>query len=147
MQLLWNAYYITIIGTFFMNNSNIHWPNQHRLSKGGWLVWRRFLGSISNGNRYIFQPLGNWKELAVLHHDHEWYIATPHHALIQKRFNQWFIHKRQGCINKFHSSRPRVLLSIPTLRSIAQVKVHHTSIECMDDIVITQSRIQYISFS
>jgi hypothetical protein len=69
--------------TFVMKNPNICWPNQHRPSKGGWLVWRRLLGSISDGNRYIFQPLGKWKALAILQYDHEWYIDTPHHALIQ----------------------------------------------------------------
>jgi hypothetical protein len=31
-------------GTFVMKNPNILWPNQHRPSKGGWLIWRRFLG-------------------------------------------------------------------------------------------------------
>jgi hypothetical protein len=49
--------------------------------------------------------------------------------------------------NERYSSLPRVLLSPPTLRSIAEVKVHHTSIECIDGIVITQPRIQHISFS
>jgi hypothetical protein len=101
----------TYDGTFVMKNPNICWPNQRRISKGGWLVWRWFLGSIADGNRYIFQPLGKRKELAVLHHDHEWYIATPHRALIQKRGNQWFLHERQGHRNKLYAS--------PKLRSIA----------------------------
>jgi hypothetical protein len=129
-----------------MKNSNIRWPNQHRPSKGGWLVWRLFLGSFSNINRYMFQPLGSWKYIAVLHHDHEWYIATPQRALIQKRGNQWFLHERQGRGIKYYSSQPRVLISPPTLRSIAQVKVHGTFIECIDDIVISQPLIQHISF-
>jgi hypothetical protein len=53
-------------------------------SKGGWLVRRCFLRSIATGNRYILQPLVKWNDLGILHHDREWYIATPHHALIQK---------------------------------------------------------------
>jgi hypothetical protein len=130
-----------------MKKPNIRWPNQRRPSKGGWLVWRRFLGSISDGNRYVLQPLGKWSELAVFHHDHEWYIATPHRSLIQKWGNQWFLHEGQGRGHKFDASRPRVLLSIPTLRSISQVKVHRTSIECIDNIAITQPRIQHILFS
>jgi hypothetical protein len=69
-------------GTFIMKNSNIRCPNQHRPQNGGWLVWRRFLRSISDGEIYIFQHLGNWKDLAVLHHDHEWYSVTPQRALI-----------------------------------------------------------------
>jgi hypothetical protein len=134
-------------GTFVMKKSNISWPNQHRPSKGGWLVWRRFLGSFSSGNIYILQPLGSWNDLAVLHHDHEWYIFTPQRALIQKRDNQWFLHERQGRGNTHYSSRPRVLLLTPYLCSIAQVKVHRTYIECIDDIVITQPSIQHIPFS
>jgi hypothetical protein len=73
----------------------------------------------------FFQPLGKWKELAVLHHDHEWYIATPYCALIQKRGNHCFLHECQVRGNKFYASRPRVLLStrlstlLPRLRSIA----------------------------
>jgi hypothetical protein len=134
-------------GTFVMKNLNIFWPNQHRPSKGGWLVWRRFLRSIADRNRYVFQPLGKWKELAVLNHDHEWYIITPHRALIQKRGNQWFLHERQGRGSKFYASCPHVLLSTPTLWYIAQVKVHRTSIECIDDIAIIQSPIQHILFS
>jgi hypothetical protein len=42
-----------------------------------------------------------------------------------------------------HGSSP---LHPPTLHSITQVKVHHTSIECTDDIVITQPLIQHILF-
>jgi hypothetical protein len=82
-----------------------------------------------------------------LHHDHKWYIATHHGALIQKRGNQWFLHKHQGRGNKLYALCPRVLLSISTLHYIAQVKVHLTSIECIDYIAITQSSIQNITFS
>jgi hypothetical protein len=110
-------------------------------------VWRHFLGSISDGNRYIFQPFGSWNDISDLHHDHEWYIATPRRALIQKRGNQWLLHEIQGRGNKHYSSRPRVLGSIPKLRYIALVKVHRTSIECIDDIYITHSTIRDISFS
>jgi hypothetical protein len=69
---------------FILKHIKICWPNQHSPTKGGWLVWRRFLGSFSDGNRYIFQPLGIWNDIAVLHHDHEWYIATPRRARIPK---------------------------------------------------------------
>jgi hypothetical protein len=89
-------------GTFVMKNSNIRWLNQHRPSKVGWLVWRRFLGSFSDGNIYIFQPLDNWRDLAVLHPDHEWYIVTPKRTIIQKRGNQWFLYERQGHENKHY---------------------------------------------
>jgi hypothetical protein len=64
-------------GTFMQNRTNIHWPNQHRPSKGGWLIWRRFRRSLSDGNIYIFTPLGKWNDLTKLHHDHEWYISAP----------------------------------------------------------------------
>jgi hypothetical protein len=53
-------------GSFILKNTNICWPNQHRPSKGGWLVWHRFLGSFFDGNRYIFQPLVSWKDVKLL---------------------------------------------------------------------------------
>lgn len=75
-------------------------------------------------------------------------------TLIQQLINhnvrsivEWLLHERQGRGNKQSSSRPRVLHSAPKLRSIAQVKVHCTSIECIDDISITYSPIHEISFS
>jgi hypothetical protein len=94
-----------------------------------------------------FPFLGSWNELVILHHDHEWYISTPQRALIQKRGNHWFLHERQGRRNSYYSLRPHVLLSTHTLHYIAQVKVHCTYIECVDEIVITQPHIQHIPFS
>jgi hypothetical protein len=82
-----------------------------------------------------------------LHHNHEWYNATSHRALIQKQGNQLFLHEHQGRVNKFYAAHPRVLLSTPTLQSISQVKANRTSIECIDNIASTQPRIQHILFS
>jgi hypothetical protein len=61
-------------GTFFQRDTNIRWLNQHRPTKGEWLVWRQFPGSFSDGNRYILRLLGKWNDIVVLHHDHEWFI-------------------------------------------------------------------------
>jgi hypothetical protein len=44
-------------GTFVQKRTNIRSPNQHRPSKGGWLIWRRFRHSFSHGSRYIFTPI------------------------------------------------------------------------------------------
>jgi hypothetical protein len=46
-------------GTFLQKRTNIRWPNQHRPSKGGWLIWRRLLRSCSDGNQYMFTPSEN----------------------------------------------------------------------------------------
>jgi hypothetical protein len=45
-------------GTSVQKRTIISWPNQHRPSRGGWLIWRCFLRSFSDGNRYMFTPLG-----------------------------------------------------------------------------------------
>jgi hypothetical protein len=43
-----------------VDNINIRWPNQQRPTKGGWKIWRKFLLSISDDNRYLLQPLVDW---------------------------------------------------------------------------------------
>jgi hypothetical protein len=91
-------------------------------------------------------PLGKWNDLTKLHHDHEWYIATPR-CLMQKRGNQWLLHQRQGRGNKFYKSRPSLIHYTPQLKSITKVIVHRTSIECIDDIDIIHSIPQYITFT
>jgi hypothetical protein len=84
-------------------------------------------------------------DLTKLHHDQEWYIATPQ-SIIQKRVNQSILHQRQGRGDKCNASRPSLIKYTPQLNSIAKVGIHCTSIECIDDIDITYSIPQDITF-
>jgi hypothetical protein len=58
-------------GTLVNTHPTIRWPNQQRPTKGG---WRGFLLSISDHNRYLLQPLGNWFDIFKCHHQGEWFI-------------------------------------------------------------------------
>jgi hypothetical protein len=101
-----------------------------------WCVWQRFLLTISDHNRYLIQPLGNWFDISTWHHQGEWFIDVDKRTLLTKSGNKWFAHHRQGRRNSQYPLDQILLHATPTTHSKAQVTRNRSSLECTDTIAI-----------
>jgi hypothetical protein len=113
-----------------VDNTTILWTNQQRPTKGGWTIWRELLLSISDNNRYLLQPLGDWLDISNWYHHGEWFTASADCSLVHKVGNQCFSNSHQGRGNLQFSLNPNLLLHAPNLHSKALVKRQRTTLEC-----------------
>jgi hypothetical protein len=114
-------------GTRTDNYPTIRRHNQQHPTKGRLLVWGHFLHHISDNNRYLLQPLGLWNDVSTWYHRGEWFISTHNRTLVHKVGNQWFWYNKQGHGNSQYSLVPSLLHQVPTLKSTALGKRHHSS--------------------
>jgi hypothetical protein len=63
--------------------SKIRWPNQQRPPKYWWDTWRNFLLLLSDANRFLLQPLGDWTEQDHCIRPWEWYSTEDQDNILE----------------------------------------------------------------